>query len=71
MRRLTKGVVSILAEAGGNGSLEEADIQVHVEGARNVMRYLGMIDGEPQVFGPRVVATDWHNTRASRAGCFG
>ncbi|MFZ3264607.1 MAG: succinylglutamate desuccinylase/aspartoacylase family protein [Terriglobales bacterium] len=63
-----KGVVSILAEAGGNGTLEEADIQVHVEGARNVMRYLGMIEGEPRVSGPRLVATDWHNTRASRAG---
>jgi predicted deacylase len=63
-----KGVISILAEAGGNGTMEEADICVHVDGARNVMRYLGMIDGEPQVSGPRVLATDWHNTRATRAG---
>lgn len=63
-----KGVVSILAEAGGNGTMEEADICMHVDGARNVMRYLGMIEGSPQLSGPRIVATGWHNTRASRAG---
>jgi len=63
-----KGIVSILAEAGGNGTMEEADIAVHVDGARNVMRYLRMIDGEPQISGPQVLATDWHNTRATRAG---
>jgi predicted deacylase len=63
-----KGVVSILAEAGGNGTMEEGDICMHVDGARNVMRYLGMIEGEPQVSGPQILATDWHNTRARRAG---
>jgi predicted deacylase len=63
-----KGIVSILAEAGGNGTMEEADIAVHVNGARNVMRYLRMIDGEPQISGPQILATDWHNTRAKRAG---
>jgi len=63
-----RGIVSILAEAGGNGTLDEADVTVHVEGARNVMRYLGMIKGEPQISGPQILATDWHNTRATRSG---
>jgi hypothetical protein len=63
-----KGIVSILAEAGGNGTLEEDDVAVHVNGARNVMRYLRMIDGEPEIAGPQMLASDWHNTRATRAG---
>ncbi|MGH9641633.1 MAG: succinylglutamate desuccinylase/aspartoacylase family protein [Terriglobales bacterium] len=63
-----KGIVSILAEAGGNGTMEEADIAAHVDGARNVMRYLRMIDGEPRILGPQIMATDWHNTRATRSG---
>ena len=63
-----KGIVSILAEAGGNGTMEESDISVHVDGAKNVMRYLGMIEGVPRIYGPRILATDWHNTRATRSG---
>lgn len=39
------GVVSILGECGGNGTLEEADVKTHIDGVQNIMRYLGMIDG--------------------------
>ncbi|HUO17305.1 MAG TPA: succinylglutamate desuccinylase/aspartoacylase family protein [Verrucomicrobiae bacterium] len=63
-----KGVVSILAEAGGNGGLDDADIRTHYDGVRNVMRYLGMIDGNPQLRPNLLSATGWHNTRAKRAG---
>lgn len=63
-----RGVVSILAESGGNGTLEEGDADVHVRGIRNIMRYLKMIDGTPSVSGPQVTATDRIITRTSRAG---
>jgi uncharacterized protein len=63
-----RGVVSILAESGGNGTLEEADAQVHVNGVRNIMRYLKMIDGQPSVANPQIVATDRAITRTTRAG---
>jgi predicted deacylase len=62
------GVVSILAEAGGNGTLEDADVRVHVDGARNVMRYLGMIGGAPATTGSRMAARDRVVVRAKRAG---
>jgi hypothetical protein len=62
------GVVSILAEAGGNGTLEDEDVRVHVDGARRVMRHLGMIDGEPVLNGRRVAARDRTVIRATRAG---
>jgi len=61
------GVVSILAEAGGNGTLDERDVQTHLEGAENVMRHLGMIDGRVQD-GPRVAARSRTVVRAQRSG---
>jgi predicted deacylase len=63
-----RGVVSILAESGGNGTLEEPDVQVHLAGVRNIMRYLKMIDGEPKIPGQQLIATERYVTRAKRAG---
>lgn len=63
-----RGVVSMLAEAGSNGALDEADVQVHLSGLRNVMRYLKMIDGEPRISGPQRVATTRFLARTRRAG---
>ncbi|MEJ7813489.1 MAG: succinylglutamate desuccinylase/aspartoacylase family protein [Gemmatimonadaceae bacterium] len=63
-----RGVVSIFAESGGNGTLEEADVCVHLDGIRNVMRHLDMIDGGRPVAGPRIAARDRTVVRASRAG---
>lgn len=63
-----KGVVSIFAESGGNGTLEASDVQVHLDGIRNVMRSLGMLEGAPAAPGPRVAARDRVVVRARRAG---
>jgi predicted deacylase len=63
-----KGVVSILAESGGNGTLEEADVRVHLSGVRNIMGYLKMIDYVPSIPGPQISATDRAITRAKRSG---
>jgi uncharacterized protein len=63
-----KGVVSILAESGGNGTLDEADVQVHVRGITNIMRYIGMIEGVPVAPQSQVKATGRAITRASRSG---
>lgn len=63
-----RGVVSIFAESGGNGTLEDADVRVHLDGVTNVMRHLRMIDGAPTVAGPRVSACDRKVVRATRAG---
>jgi uncharacterized protein len=62
-----RGVVSILAEAGGNGTLEERDVQVHLDGAESVMRSLGMIDGRAND-GPRIAAKSRVVVRAQRSG---
>ena len=66
------GVVSILGECGGDGTLEEEDVQTHVTGVRNIMRYLGMIDGKapPSTNGDstRITARDRIVVRATRSG---
>jgi predicted deacylase len=65
------GVVSILGESGGNGTLEEEDVQTHMTGVQNVMRYLGMIDGSPlgaDRNGTRIAARDRIVVRATRSG---
>jgi len=62
------GVVSILAECGGNGTLDEADVRTHIDGAYNVMRHLGMLDGGRPANGPRIAARDRVVVRAARSG---
>lgn len=64
------GVVSILAESGGDGTLEEEDVRVHVDGAMNVMRELGMIEGSAAKPSPgrRLAARDRVVIRARRSG---
>jgi predicted deacylase len=52
-----QGVVSILAEAGSNGTLEPTDVEIHMRGMRNVLRYLGMIPGEPEAAGEHLQPT--------------
>lgn len=63
-----RGIPSILAESGSAGGLDPAHVQVHVNGIRNVMRFLHMIPGEPVVHGERMVATDQFIVDARRGG---
>lgn len=62
------GVVSILAECGGNGTLDEDDVRTHMEGAYKVLRHLGMLDGGAPTNGPRIAARDRVVVRATRSG---
>lgn len=66
------GVVSILGECGGNGTLEEEDVQTHMTGVLNIMRYLGMIDADASSAAnggtPRIAARDRIVVRATRSG---
>ena len=40
------GIPGIIAEAGSSGLLTEPETQMHVDGVENVLRHLGMTDGE-------------------------
>lgn len=63
-----RGVISLFAESGGNGTLEAADVAVHVDGIRHVMQHLGMIDGSPPPIGRRIKGLDRVVVRARRGG---
>lgn len=41
-----RGVPSILAEAGGNGLLDDINTEVHYDGIKNIMIYLNMLENE-------------------------
>jgi uncharacterized protein len=41
------GIPGVIAEVGGCGLLEEEAVQMHLAGIRNVLRTLGMLEGEP------------------------
>lgn len=63
-----RGIVSILAEAGSNGTLDPADVAIHTTGICNVMRYLKMIPGEPEPAGEPVHPVDQFVVSARRGG---
>jgi predicted deacylase len=63
-----QGVISILAEAGSNGTLDPADAEIHLRGIQNVMRSLGMVPGTPEAPSPRVMPTGQFVVSAQRGG---
>jgi len=42
-----RGIPGIVGESGGLGRLSQEDVAVHVNGARNIMAFFGMIDEKP------------------------
>ena len=63
-----RGIASILAESGSAGGLDPADVQNHLHGIRNVMRFFKMLPGEPVIRGKRMIATDQFVVDARRGG---
>jgi predicted deacylase len=51
-----RGIASILAESGSAGGLDPKDVQTHVRGIQNVMRFFKMLPGQPVIHGKRMMA---------------
>jgi uncharacterized protein len=47
-----RNIPAILAEAGGQGLLDRASLDIHLRGLRNVLRYLRIVDGAPDRLSP-------------------
>jgi predicted deacylase len=43
------GVPAVLMEAGGGGTLDRTLVEVEMKGIRNLMRYMGMLEGQPVI----------------------
>jgi predicted deacylase len=63
-----RGVASILAESGSAGGLDPSDVQNHMHGIRNVLRFFKMLPGEPVVREKRMLAVDQFVVGARRGG---
>ena len=51
-----RGIPSMLAESGSAGGLDPADVQTHMNGLQNVMRFFKMLPGDPVILSKRVMA---------------
>ena len=67
-----RGIPSIVAESGiGLGTYEEKDILIHINGIKNIMRYLGMIKGAPtKCYQTQKLWNDVAEVRVRRGGLF-
>lgn len=63
-----RGVPSILAESGSAGGLDPSDVQTHLRGIKNVMRFFKMLPGEAVVHGRRMMAAGQFVVDARRGG---
>ena len=63
-----RGIPSILAESGSAGGLDPSDVQTHMRGITNVMRFFKMLPGEPVLPGRRMMAAGQFVVDARRGG---
>jgi len=63
-----RGIASILGECGSDGGLDPADVRTHLHGITNVMRYLGMLSGDPVVPAHQRLGTGQFVVHARRGG---
>jgi predicted deacylase len=67
---LTRGIPAITTEAGMLGRVDEESIARNVQGTRNVMRLLKMIDGEPPVLADPVWIDQYEVVNSNFDGLF-
>lgn len=44
------GIPAIITEVGKIGQMEKQDVEIHLRGIRNVLKYAGVLEGEPEKF---------------------
>jgi predicted deacylase len=65
-----RNIPAILAEAGGQGLLDDASLAIHMHGLRNVMRHLRILDGEPEAVGSVTMLRRLHWVTSEHTGLF-
>jgi len=64
-----KGIPSIVSESGAMGTYKEEQIQFHISGIQNILKYLEMIDGKATIYDP-IVFTEVPRVVVNRGGVF-
>lgn len=63
-----RGVPAFGVEIGEGGRIDEGDVERGLRGLANVLRHIGMLPGEVESFGRRLVIRTMEVTRATRGG---
>lgn len=63
-----RGVASMLAESGSAGGLDPRDVQTHMYGIQNIMRFFNMVPGQPVIPGKRLMAAGQFIVYARKGG---
>lgn len=63
------GIPSLTTEGGGAGILEEKAVKFHLDGIINVMKYLKMLDGTPNMTKEQIIS-EVHSIKAPHGGIF-
>jgi predicted deacylase len=65
-----RNIPAILAEAGGQGLLDRASLDIHLRGLRNVLRHLRIVDGALEPVEPVTILTRLHWVTSQHTGLF-
>ncbi len=65
-----QGIPAILTEAGGQGVLDAASLQIHLRGVRNVMGHLGIVSEAPDPVEPIIMLPEFHWVTSEHTGLF-
>ena len=65
-----RNVPSITAEAGGLGTCNESDVEVHTTGIQNIMKHLKMLKGSLKTLPKQEVFENMFRIRVKRGGIF-
>lgn len=63
-------IPAILAEAGGQGLLDQPSLHTHLRGLRNVLRHLHLVDGAPEPVEPVTTLGRLHWVSSQHTGLF-
>lgn len=66
----SRGVASMLAESGGRGLLVQEDVERHVRGVTNILRTIGVLEGEPELIAPPTIVASFEWVRSAHEGIF-
>jgi len=65
-----RDIPAILAEAGGQGLLDQPSLQIHLRGLRNVLRHLHLVEGAPDPVESVTMLGRLHWVSSQHAGLF-
>jgi hypothetical protein len=64
----SRGIIAIMSQCGGDYRIEEDDIVHQIEGARNLMKHLAMVEGEPGTTKDQLVSSQTMDVRSNSGG---